>query len=314
MTARHVLGASTSAVRLKLATGESLQVNFADQLPLGDIDITLILVKEVPATVVPLLPESSLPPVGTQLQVVGYPITDYTINVPLTTRLGNYLGAPSKPLDQGYSLLYSASTQIGFSGGPILSPSGAVVGIHGRSESWIDANGIHHRTGNALGIPMPSILSRIGATKGSGASGTVDMKKVRDLAAFNSMQIVVSMLQSGNLSSQILDELSRASRGEVPTHCTQAAKAYYYLYYSSLPDPSEAQASLEIRNFRKDVPAQYYGLASLVAKKSLNYSLSLTYDDFAGRAGMNQLSTYTERRLRSEILDYIASCGKPSAH
>jgi S1-C subfamily serine protease len=308
ITARHVLGTSIRDVNIKLPSGESVSVPFADQLPLGDIDAALIVIKQPPSSVVPLEAEDSDQTTGTTLRVLGYPISDNNIAVPLTERQGRYLGRPSVQLDQGYSLLYAATTQVGFSGGPIIDPAGKVVGMHGRSESRIDSNGVHQRTGNALGIPIKTILSKLGALKSTGEIGSIDMKAAKVLAGQKSMQSAYSMLSSDNLSNQILSEISRAEEGGLPKYCIEGTRAYYYMYYSSLPDLTKAQQSLTISGYNKDIPAAYYALASLVSKKMVNFDQAAKYEKLAAKAGGENIMSFTERRLKQEFLDFLKTC------
>lgn len=308
ITARHVLGTSTKDVRIKLPGGDTINVTFADQLPLGEIDSALVLIKQVPATVLPFEAEPGTIANGTQLTVWGYPISNASIAVPLTQRQGQYLGEPSKQLDQGYSLLYSASTQVGFSGGPILNENGKVVGMHGRSESRVNADGEHIRTGNALGVPMKTILSSLGAVNSSGGVGTVDLRAAKALAARKSMEIAYQMISSDNLSNQVLDELGRAENGDVPKHCIEGARAYYYMYYSTLPDLTKARQSFTITTFKKGTPAEYYALAALALKKLASFDQSITFERLASKAGGADLMTYSERRLKQAFLDQLKTC------
>jgi serine protease Do len=76
--------------------------------------------------------------------------------------------------DQGYTIVYTANTRAGMSGGPVLDASGRVVGIHGQGDRDPGNNGQVSQSGNQesgpsagtdktgfnLGIPIEKFLSK----------------------------------------------------------------------------------------------------------------------------------------------------------
>jgi serine protease Do len=56
--------------------------------------------------------------------------------------------------DGGYDLVYTNTTRAGMSGGPVLNEDGELIGIHGRAEGTILADGTEIKQGFNLGIPI----------------------------------------------------------------------------------------------------------------------------------------------------------------
>jgi S1-C subfamily serine protease len=77
---------------------------------------------------------------------------------------GSINGIYPKPLEGGYTLLYSNNTRAGFSGGPVMDTNANVIGIHGKGEvtegsSTQSGNDNISKTGYNIGIPINSFLS-----------------------------------------------------------------------------------------------------------------------------------------------------------
>lgn len=310
ITAKHVLGGSGETVQVILQDGRLLDIPISKQLPIAGIDLAIVPLDDTFALGSIASPASSQPVAGENLTVWGYPVDKQKININLSSRSGSYIGVPTTTLD-GYELLYAASTQVGFSGGPILNKDGSVVGIHGRSESRSTSNGLHERTGKALGIPMSVVLARLGSANSHTSNGSiVDISSLQKDAARISLAKVAQILANSSLSDQVLSELGRAEEGKAPRYCLDLARSYYYAYYSELPDLAKAKQSLTLSNSDKGVPAIYFALGSLISKKSGDFNQSLKLNRLAEQSGGSDFLQFSERRLKNAIVDEVLTCAK----
>ena len=310
ITAKHVLGGSGETVQVILQDGRLLDIPISKQLPIAGIDLAIVPLDDTFALGSIASPASSQPVAGENLTVWGYPVDKQKININLSSRSGSYIGVPTTTLD-GYELLYAASTQVGFSGGPILNKDGSVVGIHGRSESRSTSNGLQERTGKALGIPMSIVLARLGSANSHTSNGSiVDISSLQKDAARISLAKVAQILANSSLSDQVLSELGRAEEGKAPRYCLDLARSYYYAYYSELPDLAKAKQSLTLSNSDKGVPAIYFALGSLISKKFGDFNQSLKLNRLAEQSGGSDFLQFSERRLKNAIVDEVLTCAK----
>lgn len=307
VTAKHVLGSSGEPISLIIPSGESITVPLKDQLPISGIDAAVIVVRESLSAISPLEASKASPSVEQPLVVWGYPVSDISTNSQLSNRKGKYLGTPQVVHD-GYNLLYSASTQIGFSGGPILDDSGDVVGMHGRSESITSSAGVSTRTGNALGIPIQLILSNI--LPGNQTSTKIDERALALQAGQESMKKIYQIMSDSSMSDQIIAELGRAEAGGIPQYCIEMTRSYYYTFFSPLPDLKKANNSLTILKKTPEVSPAYYALGSLVGRKSADFKKSLTYNRILETSGFASYLQYSERRLIDEVQGAVLECSK----
>ena len=98
---------------------------------------------------------------GTTVYVAGFPKPTAAISESIYTFLDGRISAnASKPLREGYALVYTIDTLPGMSGGPVLNQQGELIGIHGRGDttqnyqiSEMNPN-IIIKTGFNLGVPI----------------------------------------------------------------------------------------------------------------------------------------------------------------
>lgn len=306
VTAKHVLGESSEPIQIKFQTGKSLVVDPARQLLFKDVDLAVIPVSSDEGGEATATASARFPSVGDSLTVWGYPVNASSAMESLQGRPGAYIGSPSAPQD-GYEILYSSQTQVGFSGGPILDAEGLVIGIHGRAEGYVDAAGTQHRTGRALGIPISVLLSRLSSTS-SVQPEKIDLAALQREAGLVAMRRAVDILSNASMSDQVLVELSKAEQGDLPKYCIELAKAYYYTFYSSLPDLARARGALAQVPVSKGAPAIYYSFAGLVYKMSGNYAQSLAFDRVAEKTGGEGLLLLSEREMKKSVLDVLTQC------
>lgn len=307
VTAKHVLGSSGEKVSLSLPDGSKLDIALKDQVPIDGIDSAVIIIKGSSQPIIPL--EASVKQLEPSqiLSVWGFPVSDQSTSSRLENRSGAYLGV-STSVQDGYNLLYGAQTQIGFSGGPILDQLGNVVGMHGRSESIQSVSGQSTRTGKALGIPIGVILAAI--TKPSRTGASIDEKALAAEAGRASMKKVYDIVSSSSLSDQLLEELLRAEKAPIPKYCIEIGKAYYYTFFSSLPDLSKASASQTITKNIEGVDPAYFALGSMIARRAADFKKSLAYDRILEQKGSSGYLQYSERRLIDEVQQAIQRCSK----
>jgi len=73
---------------------------------------------------------------GTTVYVAGFPKPTAAISESIYTFLDGRISAnASKPLREGYALVYTIDTLPGMSGGPVLNQRGELIGIHGRGDT-----------------------------------------------------------------------------------------------------------------------------------------------------------------------------------
>lgn len=115
---------------------------------------------------------------GTTVYVAGFPKPTAAISESIYTFLDGRISAnASKPLREGYALVYTIDTLPGMSGGPVLNQRGELIGIHGRGDTTqnfqiSEANpNIIIKTGFNLGIPI-NTFKELYAFKGKNPSGT----------------------------------------------------------------------------------------------------------------------------------------------
>lgn len=313
VTAKHVLGDVSETARVQLQDGRTLSFPAIRQLSINDIDLAIVPISEAEAGGDYSLPAERPPSLGDSLVVWGYPVNQTSIDTELHNRPGKYIGVPPISND-GYQLLYSSQTQVGFSGGPILNDEGHVVGVHGRSESTITAAGVQERTGRALGIPISELLRRLTHSSSSIKTNKINLAEVQRENGRIALKKVVEFLSSASMSDQVLVEIAKAESVNLPKYCTELAKAFYYTFYSTLPDLSRAKDALTITSAKKDVPYAYYILASIVHKKSGTFTQGLSYDRLAENTGGRIVLQYSERQVKQSVLDEISHCSNVSRY
>lgn len=306
VTARHVVGGSGEPIVIQLQDGRRLTIPLGQQMLLREIDVAMIPIREGTVTLQPGQAHTGTPASGDHLTVWGYPVSGASIGGALESREGRYLGRPSMVKD-GYSFLYSAPTQIGFSGGPILDRSGAIVAMHGRAESHVDSAGVRQRTGNALGIPITAVLASAAGRSPGGGNG-IDLGKLQEQSAAVAFEKAVEILQRNSMSNQVLSELDKVAGSRIPSYCVGAARAYYYAYFSTVPDLARSLQSLSAKTDVRSTPAIYYAFGALLARKMGDFNSTIALERLAEQRGGASLLQYSERRIRQDLISLLRGC------
>lgn len=104
---------------------------------------------------------------GSESYVAGFPMRTAAIDdIIYTFTTGTITANASRPLTDGYSLVYSNNTLPGMSGGPVLNSEGELMGIHGRADTTTEVQNqninpdIFIKTGFNLGIPMDLFMKK----------------------------------------------------------------------------------------------------------------------------------------------------------
>ncbi len=99
---------------------------------------------------------------GSPVYVAGFPKPGAAISEPVYNfTTGRVTANASKPLADGYGLVYSNSTLPGMSGGPVLDSQAKLVGVHGRADGGQlerQSETVYVKTGFNLGIPINTYL------------------------------------------------------------------------------------------------------------------------------------------------------------
>lgn len=100
---------------------------------------------------------------GSPVYVAGFPQRGPAITEPIYNfTVGRVTANASRPLADGYGLVYSNPTLPGMSGGPVLDSQARLVGVHGRADGGqLERQGemVYVKTGFNLGIPINTYLS-----------------------------------------------------------------------------------------------------------------------------------------------------------
>ncbi len=99
---------------------------------------------------------------GSPVYVAGYPQRGAAITEPVYSfTVGRLTANASKPLVDGYGLVYSNNTLPGMSGGPVLDRQARLIGVHGRADGGQlerQSQTVYVKTGFNLGIPINTYL------------------------------------------------------------------------------------------------------------------------------------------------------------
>jgi tetratricopeptide (TPR) repeat protein/V8-like Glu-specific endopeptidase len=183
LTAAHVLKDRSEKYRVTLPDGNSQTINNIKAFP-GQVDLAVgEFTSAQNYTVSKLAKDSSEVGEGATVYVSGFPTTATIDLAVFNFTEGKVTANSSKPLQDGYSLVYSNNTLPGHSGGPVWNDRGELVAIHGKgdvdtklSTSEINPN-IRFKTGFNLGITVNTFTKSAAAAGVNGfASSTVAAK------------------------------------------------------------------------------------------------------------------------------------------
>ncbi|NMG20439.1 trypsin-like peptidase domain-containing protein, partial [Brasilonema bromeliae] len=154
LTAAHVV---EGADNYEIITPDNRRyaVNYRTIKPLPGVDLAEVQFSSSQNYTVAKMGNSDASTEGTTAYVAGFPAPTFAINQSIYTFIdGRITANASKPLRDGYALVYSNNTSDGMSGGAVLNEKAELIGIHGRADK--DTKEI--KTGFNLGIPINTFL------------------------------------------------------------------------------------------------------------------------------------------------------------
>jgi tetratricopeptide (TPR) repeat protein len=165
LTAAHVVRDRTQTYKIVLPDGQSYQST--NIKPIKEADLAVVEFMSSASYPVAKMGDPNKSSEGSVVYVAGFPVATQTITAALYNFTeGKVTANASRPLAEGYSLVYSNNTLPGMSGGPVFDDRGELIAIHGRGDvqsssqaSEINQN-VRIKTGFNLGITMSTVLQR----------------------------------------------------------------------------------------------------------------------------------------------------------
>jgi Tfp pilus assembly protein PilF/V8-like Glu-specific endopeptidase len=180
LTAAHVV--KSKRLKYEVVTADDLhyQLQPTTIQPIAGVDLAVVKFTSNKVYQVPKLGNANNSTEGTTIYVAGFPVgTEAIDRLVFNFTDGKVTANSSKPLKDGYSIIYSNNTLPGMSGGGVFNDNGELIAIHGKGDvdtkiktSEVDPN-IRIKTGFNLGIPINTfqqLASRIGINAGDGST------------------------------------------------------------------------------------------------------------------------------------------------
>jgi tetratricopeptide (TPR) repeat protein len=180
LTAAHVVRSSQVKYALVTADNRRYQLSPAEIQILPGVDLAVVKFASERRYPVTKLGDANNSTEGTTSYVSGFPSGTQAIDLSIFSFTdGKITANSSKPLKDGYSIIYSNNTLPGMSGGGVFNDRGELIAIHGKGDvdtkiqiSEINPN-VRVKTGFNLGIPINTfqqLSATIGLKVGSGTS------------------------------------------------------------------------------------------------------------------------------------------------
>jgi tetratricopeptide (TPR) repeat protein/V8-like Glu-specific endopeptidase len=164
LTAKHVIE-TQAKYEIVTPDGQRYSLDYKTVKKLPEVDLAILQFTSKQAYTVAKIGNSNGATEGTTAYVAGFPQATAAIsNTIYNFVTGRITANASKPLRDGYALVYSNVTLPGMSGGPVLNDQGELVGIHGRGDeadietSKINSTVAYVKSGFNLGVPVNTFL------------------------------------------------------------------------------------------------------------------------------------------------------------
>jgi tetratricopeptide (TPR) repeat protein/V8-like Glu-specific endopeptidase len=191
LTAAHVVKNRTAFYQIVTSEDRRYQIAPQDIKILAGVDLAIVKFRSDRAYRVPKIGNPRNSTEGTTVYVAGFPVSTLTISRSIFNFTdGKVTANSSRPLKDGYALVYSNQTLPGMSGGGVFNDRGELIAIHGKGDvdtrittSEINPN-VRVKTGFNLGIPIDTFMqlaSRVGLNFGDGVVANQTSKIARNL-------------------------------------------------------------------------------------------------------------------------------------
>ncbi|MBW4688450.1 MAG: tetratricopeptide repeat protein [Komarekiella atlantica HA4396-MV6] len=164
LTAKHVIETEDN-YEIVTPDGQRYPLDYKTVKKLPEVDLAIVQFTSNQSYAVAKIGNSDEAIEGATAYVAGFPKATAVISNSIYNFVAGQITAnASKPLRDGYALVYSNDTLPGMSGGPVLNDKGEVVGIHGMGDTMenfqiSDQNpNIIIKTGFNLGVPINTFL------------------------------------------------------------------------------------------------------------------------------------------------------------
>ncbi|WP_193199446.1 tetratricopeptide repeat-containing serine protease family protein [Nostoc sp. MG11] len=164
LTAKHVIE-TQAKYEIVTPDGQRYPLDYNTVKKLPEVDLAVIEFTSNQSYTVAKIGNSDDSAEGTTAYVAGFPQVTAAISSTIYNFTdGRITANASKPLRDGYALVYNNNTLPGMSGGPVLNDRGQLVGIHGRADeadietSKINSTVAYVKSGFNLGIPINTFL------------------------------------------------------------------------------------------------------------------------------------------------------------
>lgn len=164
LTAWHVVQYEDWKYTVQTSDEKRYLLNYSTVKKLPGVDLAVLQFTSYQNYSIAKLANSDQAIEGTPVYIAGFPDPGQGIRDRIYRfTSGEIAGRYSKPLADGYALVYTNTTRIGFSGGPVLDASGRLVGIHGQGETTDSSSNESgeatvSKTGFNMGIPIKTFL------------------------------------------------------------------------------------------------------------------------------------------------------------
>jgi tetratricopeptide (TPR) repeat protein len=165
LTAAHVVKDRQQS--FKVITSDGQQYKVTNIKSLKAVDLAVVKFESKVAYPLSTLGDPAKSSEGATVYVSGFPVPTQTITASIYNFTeGKVTANASRPLADGYSLVYNNNTLPGMSGGPVFNDRGELIAIHGKGDvqtesqaSEINQN-VRIKTGFNLGITLSTVAQQ----------------------------------------------------------------------------------------------------------------------------------------------------------